>query len=310
MDHVAVLVGQHLDLHVLGAAEVLLDEDLVVAEGLLGLVDGLLELLVHVGLFVHDTHTAAAAAVGGLQHDGVAHLGGHFLGLLGGLHGVVHAGDDGNVGGDGDLLGGDLVAHGVHGVHGGADEGDAVALAGLHQVGVLCQEAVAGVDGVHAVLLGDLDDGLDVQIGIYGAGLGAQGIGLVRDGAEHGVLVLLGVDGHGGDAQLVQSPEHTDGDLAAVGDQDSLEGLDSYFTHKRTPFLVRKSKTDCLLDLFYWRPVPPYPARIRWSFIQKILYTKGFSLASVRKEQESRFSSCIFRRALVQTPLQKRRRRL
>ena len=235
MDHVAILVGQDLDLHVLGALEVFLDEDLVVAEGLLGLVNGFLEFLGHVLFLVDDPHTAAAAAVGGLQHDGVAHFLGHGHGLFHGLHGVVHAGDDGHVGGNGDLLGGDLVAHGVHAVHGGANEHDAVLLALFHQDGVLCQEAVAGVDGVHVVVLGDLDDGGDIQISVNRTLFRVQGVSLVRQGAEHGVLVFFGIDGHRGDAQLVQSPEYTDGDLATVCHQNSLEVLDTYFTHKQTP---------------------------------------------------------------------------
>ena len=232
VDHVAVVIGQDLDLHVLGAPQVLFNKDLVVAEGLLGLVDGLLELLGHVCFLINNAHAAATAAVGGLQHHGVANLLGHFHGFLHGLHGVVHTRDNGHVGGDGDLLGGDLVAHGVHAVHGGADEGDAVLFALGYQVGILSQEAVAGVDGVHVVLLGDLDDGIDVQVSVHGALARVQGIGLVRQGAEHGVLILLGVDGNGGDAQLIQCAEHTNGDLTAVGHQDALERLDAYFTHK------------------------------------------------------------------------------
>ena len=235
VDHIAVVVRQDLDLHVLRALQVFLDEDLVVAEGLLGLVDGLLELLGHLLLAVDDAHPAAAAAVGGLQHYGVTHLAGHFYGLLGGLHGVVHAGDDGHLRGDGDLLGGDLVAHGVHALHGGADEDQTVLLALLHQDRVLCQEAIPGVNGVNVVVLGDLDDGGDVQIGIDGALLGVEGIGLVCQGTEHGVLVFLGVDGHGGDSQLIQGTEHPDGDLSTVCHQNSLEVLDAYFTHKQTP---------------------------------------------------------------------------
>lgn len=113
-------------------------------------------------------------------------------------------GDDGNLGGNGDLLGGDLVAHGVHAVHGGADEGDTVLFTLFHQNWVFRQEAIPGVDGVHIVVLGNFQNGGDVQIGVDGALLRVQGIGLVRQGAEHGVLVFLGVDGYRGDAQLVE----------------------------------------------------------------------------------------------------------
>ena len=233
--HIAVVVGQDLDLHVLGALQVFLNKDLVVAKSLLGFVNGLLKLLGHILFPGDDPHAPAAAAVGGFQHHGIADLLGHLHGFLHGLHGVVHAGDDGNLGGNGDLLGGDLVAHGVHAVHGGADEGDTVLFTLFHQNWVFRQEAIPGVDGIHIVVLGNLQNGGDVQIGVDGALLRVQGIGFVRQGAEHGVLVFLGVDGYRGDAQLVERPEHADGDLSAVCHQYSLEVLDTYFTHKQTP---------------------------------------------------------------------------
>ena len=150
---------------------------------------------------------------------------------------MVNAGDDGHVGGDGDLLGRDLVAHGVHAVHGGADEDDAVLLALFHQDGVLCQEAIAGMDGVDVVVLGDLDDGGDIQISVNGAALGVQGVGFVSQITESGVLVFFGVNGYGGNVQLVQSTEYTDGDLAAVGDQNALKLSDAYFAHGAVSFL-------------------------------------------------------------------------
>ena len=46
----------------------------------------------------------------------------------------------------GDLLGADLVAHQVHGLAGRADEGDASGLNHVHELSVLGQEAVSGVN--------------------------------------------------------------------------------------------------------------------------------------------------------------------
>lgn len=60
------------------------------------------------------------------------------------------------------LPGGGLVAHGADYVAGGADEGDAGGLAGVGKVGVLTEEAVAGVDGVAPGGLGHGEDGIDV----------------------------------------------------------------------------------------------------------------------------------------------------
>ena len=120
----------------------------------------------------------------------------------------------------GDLLGGELVAHHVQHLGGGTDELDARLLAGPGKVAVLAQEAVAGVDGVGPVLLGQVDDAGDVQIGAQGALVLADQIGLIRGGAEQAVGILVGIDGDGLKTQVVAGPEHPHGDLAPVGHQN------------------------------------------------------------------------------------------
>jgi hypothetical protein len=83
-----------------------------------------------------------------------------------------------------------------------ADERDAGVFAGLSQVRVFGQEAVAGVDGVDAVACGDLDDGWNVEIGADRLAAGAD---------------LVGLDRHRANPQLVGAAEDADGDFAAVG---------------------------------------------------------------------------------------------
>src|SRR5205807_1684455 len=82
------------------------------------------------------------------------------------------------------------------------------------------EEAVAGVDGVDVVLLGEGDDAGDVEVGADGfAGL-ADAVRFVGLEAVQGEAVLVGVEGDGADAELVGGAENTDGDLAAVGDEE------------------------------------------------------------------------------------------
>ena len=225
VDHIAELVAQHLHLDVLGLHQELLHEDVVVAEGLLGL--GLHQVEVGAHLFhgVAPAHAAAAAAGGSLQNDREAELHGQLLGGLPTLQRLCGAGGGGHAAGHGDLLGGQLVAHQVQDLGGGADELDARGFAGPGKIRVLTEEAVARVDGVGAVLLRQLDDPGDVQIGAQGALILSDQIGLVRGGAEEAVNVLVGVDGNGLEAQVVTGPEDPHGDLAPVGDQDLLECL-------------------------------------------------------------------------------------
>ena len=223
MNHVAVLVAQNLHLNVLGLHQVLLDEDVLVAEGLLGLalhqVKGGDDLL----RCVAAAHPPAAAAAGRLEDDGEAVFDGLCKGLLPVLQGTVGAGDGGHAAGVGNGLGGQLVAHLGQNGGGGADEGDASLLAGPCEVGVLAQKAVAGVDGVHVAAAGQIDDGGDVQIGPQGGLVLTDEIGLVRLGAEEGKGILVGVHGHRVQAQIVAGPEHADGDLAPVSHQDLVK---------------------------------------------------------------------------------------
>ena len=219
VDDVAVRVAQQLHLDVLGPVEEALDEHGAVAKGRLGLGRGALEGVLEFGLLAHHAHAAPAAAKGGLDDDGEAVLVGELLDLLVPLDGALGAGHHGHVALDGQLAGRDLVAEGVDGVGRGADEDDAGLLHVAGELGVLGQEAVARVDHVHAVLAGDVDDGVAVEVGADGRVLAALAdhVGLVGLLAVHAQPVLVAEDGDGVHGELVGGAEDAHGDLAAVG---------------------------------------------------------------------------------------------
>ncbi len=81
MDHVAVAVGQDLDLDVTRAFDVLLDEDVRRPEGRLRLASRRVERLLELGFGAHDAHTPTAAAVRSLEQHGVTDTGRGLLGL-------------------------------------------------------------------------------------------------------------------------------------------------------------------------------------------------------------------------------------
>ena len=95
---------------------------------------------------------------------------------------------------------------------------------GLGEVGVLGEEAVAGVHRVGAGLLGDVDDLLDVEVGV-GRGRAAERVRLVGEPHEERVAVGLGVHRHAADAGVLAGADHAHRDLAAVGDEDLLQRL-------------------------------------------------------------------------------------
>src|SRR5262245_46510023 len=84
------------------------------------------------------------------------------------------------------------------------------------------------MNAVHAVLLGDGHDVRNVQVGADRLAGYAYQVRLVRLEAVQGVAVFVRIDGDGADAQLVRGAKHTNGDFAAVGDQQLCN-----FRHRR-----------------------------------------------------------------------------
>jgi hypothetical protein len=86
------------------------------------------------------------------------------------------------------------------------------------KLGVLGEEAVAGVHGVGAGAAGDREDLLDRQVRL-GARRAFEGVRLVGELRVHGVAVLVGVDGDRALSGVAGGADHADGDLAAVRDE-------------------------------------------------------------------------------------------
>src|SRR3989338_563981 len=101
----------------------------------------------------------------------------------------------------------------------GADERDVAGLADLGEVGVLREEAVAGMDAVHVGDLGRADDGRDVQIALLGS-RSAHADRFVRQPHVEAVAVRFRIDGDRPDVHFFAGPYDPDGDLPPVGDED------------------------------------------------------------------------------------------
>ena len=228
----AMGVAQHLHLDVARTAHQFLQIHLVVAEGRGGLAPRHLHRRPQVGFRLDHAHAAPAAAPARLEHERIANLRRQLLRArdvrrqrAGGRH-HRHAG----------LLGEfacrHLVAQGAHHLRFRPDEDDAGRSAGLGEVRVLREEAVAGMDGVDMRLFRHADDVVDVEVSLDRLLAGADEIGFVRLEAVQGEAVLVGIDGHRADAQFGSRTHDADGDFAAVGDEDAADLLHIEYAKK------------------------------------------------------------------------------
>ena len=90
---------------------------------------------------------------------------------------------------------------------------------GLGEVGVLGEEAVAGVHAVGARAPRDVDQLVDGEVGL-GRGRPAQRERLVGEPHERGVAVGVGVRGDAGQPRVATGADDADGDLTTVRDED------------------------------------------------------------------------------------------
>jgi hypothetical protein len=137
------------------------------------------------------------------------------------------AGHDGSAAALGGLARADLVAHFVDGVGRRPDEGHALGDDGPSEVGVLAEEAVAGVHAVGATLLDGVQDGLGVEVALSSGGA-AECVGLVGESDVEGVAVEFAVDRDGLDAEFPGGPDDSNGDLSTIGDQDLFQHRPQY----------------------------------------------------------------------------------
>ena len=231
MYHIAVLVSEDLHFDVLGLLQELFHKDVVIAEGLAGLVPYQLKVPGDLPGIVGPAHASSAAAGCRLEDHRIT-------GLLRNAHGLLHtghrlftAGNDRYAAPACHFLGVELIAHLIENLTGRPDEDDARFLTGPGEVGILGQEAIAGVDGIHILALCQCDDLLNAQIGAERAAVLADEIGFVRLGAEERELVLLGIDGYCAHTGVKTGTEDADRDLTAVCHQY----LADLFLHSISP---------------------------------------------------------------------------
>src|SRR5689334_3721843 len=124
--------------------------------------------------------------------------------------------DDWNFGAFGETAGGRLVAERFEKMRARTDESDAGSLAGTRERGIFGEEAVAGMDRVDALFLGQGDDAIDVEIGLHGSESLADLVGFVGFETMEAQTIFFGVDTDRAQAELSGGAHDADGDFTAV----------------------------------------------------------------------------------------------
>ena len=219
-DGVLERIGENLNFNVPRVLQEFLHVDLRVAERTAGFFARHVDRVDQRRFRVDHAHAAATTAASGLDDDRVADLAGNFHDLFRifrqrafRTRHARHAGLDHG------LLGHDLVAHHADSFRTRADEGEAGLLDTLGEVGVLRQEAVAGVNRFGVGHFSRADQRGHVQVAQIRRRR-ADTDGLVGELHVLGFLVGFRIDDDRLDAQFAARALDTKRDLATIGNED------------------------------------------------------------------------------------------
>ena len=195
------------------------------------------ERLAELARRAHDAHAAAAAAGRRLDQHRVAGLVGEGARRLERAQRLGRARHHGHAGRLRDLARRDLVAERVDRLGRRADEDDAGVAALARERATLGQQAVARVNRVDLVALGELDDLVLGEVGRDRLEPLADQVRLVGLVAVQVHAIFLGEDRDRAEPELGRRAEHANRDLAAVGAQKPLERDDAHEPRDKYHFI-------------------------------------------------------------------------
>ncbi len=218
-DDCAVGVREDLGLDVAGLVQVALDEALTPAERGGGLADRAFEELRQLVAVPRDLEPTPATAEGCLDGDRQPVLIREGQDLLDAANGIGGAGGERRPHGKGDVPGRGLVTQAPDGLGRRPDPGHARGDDRLGEVGVLRQEAVAGVDGVGATCPAEIENLVYSKIGVARC-VAREGVRFVRDADMEGIDIGLGVHRDACVPGVPARADDPDSDFSPVGDED------------------------------------------------------------------------------------------
>src|SRR5580693_3851547 len=222
MNHVAMFIAENLKFDVARMLDELFHVHIGTAEGLLSFGARRLKHGDELAAMAHDAHTAASAAFGCFDHDGITDFGGDFLGAFFVRHHARAAGNNRETCFLHGFAGFVFFAHQANGVGRRADEGDVRGFAHFGEVGVLGKKTIARVNRVYIGNFGGADNLRDVEVA-FAAARRPDADGFIGEADVQGIAVGFGVDCDGLDAQFPAGGKDAQGDFAAIGNQNFSE---------------------------------------------------------------------------------------
>ena len=221
-DHVAVFVGENLELDVARLLDELLHVELAVAEGVGRLGDAAWKRLGSSSAVRTMRMPRPPPPALALRMTGIADLRGPFLRFFNGGDDAVGAGQNGHLGLLHRLARLFFFAHEAGNFRRRSDELDIGGAADFSEVGVLTQQAVAGMNRVDVGDFSGGDDGGHIQIAVGGTRR-PDADGLVGKANVERVAVGFAVDGDGANAEFPAGVQNAQRNFAAIGNQDLTE---------------------------------------------------------------------------------------
>src|SRR5262245_16956004 len=222
VNHVSVVVAEHLDFDVALVVDVFFKVDAAVFERRLGLGSGRVVSVEEFVLIVGDAHASPAAAGRGLDQHRIADPPGLFDGGVFVFDQAFAAWRDRHARGLHRSLGLRFIAHRPDDFGRRADEAYVAFAADLGEVRILGEKSVPRMYRVDVGDFGRRDDLRDVQVALR-RGRGADANHFVRELYVQGVAVGHGMHGDGFDAEFTTGPDDPAGDFTTVGDKDFFE---------------------------------------------------------------------------------------
>src|SRR5262249_34138290 len=222
MDDIAVLVAKHLDFDVPRIGNEFLDKHPIVTETGFRFRASARKIFLNLGLAVGDAHALAAAAGRSLDHHRITDLLGDGDGAFFVFDHAEMAGNRRDLGTRGCFLRLDLVAHRGDRFGIGPDEHDA----GFGQRGCegfpFGKKAIARMDRRRAAGLGGRDDLFDVEIALR-SGRRTDGDRFIGHLDMERIAIGVRINCDRRNTHATRRLDDPAGDLAAIGNQDSLE---------------------------------------------------------------------------------------